>query len=77
MKELGISRLVTHGRGECVEDIEEQCEDEAGRGGGPDWQHLIPEAALQTNQGAHHVREPSYLAENCPRAVRLLEADEK
>lgn len=29
MEELGISRFISHGCGECVENIEQECEDKA------------------------------------------------
>lgn len=77
VKELGVGRLTAHGRGECVEDVQQECEYEAGRDGTPGWQHHVPQAALKTHQGTHDVQEPSNFAEHCPRAVRFFEADKE
>lgn len=77
MKELGIGWFVAHGCGECVEDVQQECEDEAGCDGSPGWQHHIPQAALETHQGTHHIQESSNLAEHCSRAVRFFEANKQ
>lgn len=77
MEELGICRLISHGCGERVENIEQECEDKAAGHWGPGWRQHITKTAFQAHQGTHHIQEATHLAKHCPCPVRLFKTNKQ